>query len=318
LKIIGVLFLLVSGACAAAESTVERQGFIDVEGGPVWYKAVGAGPGIPLLVLHGGPGGTSCNYSILDPLGAERPVIRYDQLGTGRSGRPDDPSLWTVEHFVEELDTVRRVLGLEQMHLLGQSWGGALAAAYVIEKGTDGIVSLTLSSPLLSTPQWVADANLLRAQLPAEVQQTLTEHEQAGTIDSEAYQEASKVFYERHVYAGPKPTPPEACDGAPWNPVIYEYMWGPTEFNATGTLLDFDVTPRLGEIDIPTLFITGEFDEARPETIESFQALVPGARFEVIEGAAHSTIGKEPELYMDLLETFLDAAEAARSDAQAQ
>jgi proline iminopeptidase len=301
-------------AAAAAEPIVEREGFIDVPGGPVWYKAVGSGPGIPLLVLHGGPGGTSCSYSIIEPLGAERPVIRYDQLGTGRSGRPDDLSLWTVERFVEELDVVRHALGLEQMHLLGHSWGGALAAAYVVEKGTDGIVSLTLSSPLLSTSKWVEDANLLRAQLPADVQQALSENEQAGTIDSEAYQEASNVFYERHVFAGPPPTPPEACDGAPWNPVIYEYMWGPTEFSATGTLLDFDVTPRLGEIDIPTLFVTGELDEARPETIEGFKALVPGAQFEVIEGAAHFTIGKEPELYMQVLEAFLDLAEAESAE----
>lgn len=297
------------GADQAADQTVVRDGFIEVEGGPVWYRAVGEGPGVPLLVLHGGPGGTSCGFSLLEPLGAERPVIRYDQLGTGRSGRPDDLSLWTVERFVEELHTVRQALGLEKMHLMGHSWGGSLAAAYVLEKGTGGIVSLTLSSPLLSTPKWVEDANLLRAQLPADVQATLVKHEAAGTFDSEEYQEASEVFYERHVYGQTKPDPLEACAGAPWNEVIYEYMWGPTEFNATGTLLDFDVTPRLNEIDVPTLFITGEFDEARPETVAAFQARVPGARFEVIEDAAHGTIRKKTEQYMAVLEGFLDSAE---------
>jgi proline iminopeptidase len=167
---IGFACLIAHITVPATEPVVEHQGFIDVPGGPVWYKAVGAGPGIPLLVLHGGPGGTSCGYSALEPLASERPVIRYDQLGTGRSGRPDELSLWTVERFVEELHVVRGALGLEQMHLLGHSWGGSLAAAYVLEKGTDGIVSLTLSSPLLSTPQWIVDANLLRAQLPEDVQ----------------------------------------------------------------------------------------------------------------------------------------------------
>jgi len=184
-----------------------------------------------------------------------------------------------------------------------------LAAAYVLDKGTEGIVSLTLSSPLLSTPQWVADANLLRSQLPEDVQRVLAAHEQAGTIDSEDYQQASAVFYQHYVYAGPKPPDPAACEGAPWNPVIYEYMWGPTEFNATGTLLDFDVSARLREIDVPTLFIAGEFDEARPDTVAGFQKLVPGARLEIIAGAAHGTISKRPEHYMKVLETFLDSAE---------
>jgi proline iminopeptidase len=118
------------------------------------------------------------------------------------------------------------------------------------------------------------------------------------------------VFYERHVWAGPEPESAAACDGAPWNPEIYKYMWGPTEFNATGTLLEFDVTARLYEIDVPVMFITGELDEARPETVASFQKLVPGARMTVIEDAAHATIGKKPEQYMEVLEAFLDSAEA--------
>jgi pimeloyl-ACP methyl ester carboxylesterase len=101
------------------------------------------------------------------------------------------------------------------------------------------------------------------------VQQTLTEHERAGTLDSETYEQASEIFYERHVYGGPKPPEPDACAGASWNPVVYEHMWGSMEFHATGTLVDFDVTSRLHEIDVPTLFITSEFDEARPATIGS-------------------------------------------------
>jgi proline iminopeptidase len=312
MKTTACAWLLLAACTPLAAAGIEPgDGFIEVTGGPVWYRVAGEGAGVPLLVLHGGPGGTSCRFSLFEPMGEERPVIRYDQLGTGRSGRPDDLSLWTVERFVEELHTIRQRLGLERLHLLGHSWGGSLAAAYVLEKGTDGIVSLTLSSPLLSTPQWIADAELLRAQLPEEVQATLTEHEQAGTLDSEAYQDASEIFYERHVYGGPKPPDIDACAGAPWNPVIYEYMWGPTEFNATGTLLDFDVSGRLGEIDTAVLFITGEFDEARPETVAGFQQQVPGSKLVVMEGVAHHSFSKNPEAYMRILEEFLDAAEAA-------
>ncbi len=307
--LLAALLLALCSAGISRENPQPGQGFIEVPGGPVWYRVSGTGPGIPLLVLHGGPGGRICGYSRLDILGNERPIVRYDQLGSGRSGRPDDPSLWTVERFVEELHTVRQQLGLDEMHLLGHSWGGSLAAAYVLEKGTDGIASVILSSPLLSTRMWIEDANFLRSQLPEDVQRTLTEHEQAGTTDSDEYQAASDVFYERHVYGGERAESPPECDGAPPGRFVYETMWGPTEFHATGTLIDFDVTDRLHEIDVPVLFIAGQFDEARPERVAEFQQLIPGSRLTVILDAAHGTLSKKPDEYRSIVEHFLDSVE---------
>ncbi|MDX1480059.1 MAG: proline iminopeptidase-family hydrolase [Woeseiaceae bacterium] len=301
---------LLASPTVYAQAPLTGEGFVAVPGGPVWYQVTGEGAGVPLLVLHGGPGGTSCGYQQFSVLGDERPVIRYDQLGSGRSGRPNDKSLWTVERYVEELHELRESLGLDRLHLLGHSWGAALAAAYLLEKGTDGVVSVTFSSPLLSTPAWVADANFLRKQLPADVQETLDRHEAAGTTDSAEYQSASAAFYERFVYAGERPERPADCEAAPWNPIIYRHMWGPTEFHATGTLVDFDLSPRLAEIDVPALFVTGEFDEARPQTVARFSRSVPGARFEVIEGVAHASFSKAPERYLAMLEAFLDHAEA--------
>jgi proline iminopeptidase len=307
---IALFLLLLACACAGAgERPAPGQGFVDVPGGPVWYKVTGTGDGVPLLVLHGGPGGTSCGFARLDPLGEQRPVVRYDQLGTGRSGRPDDTTLWTVERYLEELHTLRQALGLERMHLLGHSWGASLATAYVLAKGSDGIASLVLSSPLLSTPLWVQDANLQRSQLPEDVQRTLDAHEKAGTTDSAEYQAAAEVYYERHMYAGGKPEPIAPCKGAPDSQLIYEYMWGPQEFHATGTLVDFDLTPRLHEIKVPVLLLTGEFDEARPETVAGFQRLVPGAQFHVIAGAGHATLSRKPDEYRAILATFLESVE---------
>jgi proline iminopeptidase len=219
-------------------------------------------------------------------------------------------SLWQADRFIEALHVIRRELGLQRFHLLGHSWGGSLAAAYVIEKGTDGIASLILSSPLLSTPRWVEDANYLRSQLPADVQEVLTRHEKAGTTDSEEYREASAEFYALHVSRGEPQEPMDECEDAPWNPVIYNYMWGPTEFHATGNLRDFDLTARLHEIDVPVLFITGEFDEARPMTVASFQAMIPGAQMIVIKGVAHASLSRAPETYRRALEKFLDWVEA--------
>lgn len=319
LRLIASLLCLYTTTLLNAAESPRAQGFISVPGGPVWYEIGGIsdidelgdeGNRIPLVTLHGGPGGTSCGFTRLYGLESDRPVLRYDQLGTGRSGRPDDISLWTVDRYVDELHILRQELGLQQIHLLGHSWGGALAAAYVLEKGTAGIVSLTLSSPLLSSPAWMEDANKLRAQLPAAVQQVLDEHEAAGTTDSEEYAAATDEFYRRYVRGGERLEPLAACAGANGNSVIYEYMWGVTEFNATGTLVDFDVTGRLGEIDIPVLLIGGEFDEARPERLAEFQGMLPDARLETIEDAAHGTISRQPEAYRRRLEAFLSESEA--------
>ena len=167
-----------------------------------------------------------------------------------------------------------------------------------------------MSSPLLSTPLWIEDANFLRSRLPQEIQDTLTRHEQAGTIDSAEYQAASEEFYKRHVFGGERMARQPDCDGAPGNSVIYNYMWGPTEFRATGNLIDFDVTARLHEIDIPVLFIAGEFDEARPERLAEFQQLIPGAQLIVIKDAAHASLSRKPEIYREALEKFLDWVES--------
>ncbi|MBT4520556.1 MAG: proline iminopeptidase, partial [Halieaceae bacterium] len=123
------------------------------------------------------------------------------------------------------------------------------------------------------------------------------------------YMAASEVYYERHMYAGEKLERPPECDGAPWSQFVYEHMWGPQEFFATGTLVDFDITDRLHEIDVPLLFVTGQFDEARPETVAGFQKLVPGSQFAVIPGAGHATLAKKPREYRNIIKAFLDSVE---------
>ena len=310
-----LLFSSITSPAVSADNS--KQGFINVPGGPVWYKVSGNGEGLPLLALHGGPGSTSCTYSLLDPLGDQRSIIRYDQLGSGRSGRPDDLSLWKVDRFVEELDVIRKKLKLEKFHLLGHSWGAALAGAYLLEKGTTGVASVIFSSPLLSTPLWIEDANYLRSQLPQGIQDALNFHEMANTTDSDEYRDATRVFYDRHLTRGEAKEKAE-CDGAPWNQVIYEYMWGPTEFHATGNLVDFDLSHRLHSIDIPVLFLTGEFDEARPETISKFHKMIPGSEFIVIGGVAHASLSRAPDNYRRILEDFLDKVEKNTSISRSQ
>lgn len=292
-----------------------REGLVTVPGGRVFVRQIGNGSGTPLLALHGGPGGVSCRFEVLAPLSADRPVIFYDQLGSGRSDRPTDTTLWRVPRFVEEVTAVREALGLTQVHLLGHSWGGALAAEYLAAAKPSGIVSVVFSSPLLDTPRWIADANLLRAQLPDSVRRVLDENEAKGTLDAPAYQVATDTFYGRHVRRLPVANEPR-CEGVAGNDTIYRQMWGPTEFLSNGSLKTWTRAADLPSIAAPTLFIAGEFDEARPQTLDSFRATMPDARLVVINGAAHAAMREKPAEYVTALRAFLAEVEGRAATAR--
>jgi proline iminopeptidase len=237
-------------------------------------------------------------------------VIFYDQLGSGRSTAPDDPKLWRVERFVEELQAVRSALGLKQVHLFGHSWGSTLALEYLLTRRPNGVRSVIFAGPLISTPRWVADAQRLKATLPQPIHTVLDEHESAGTTDSPEYQKATEEF--NHRFFQRQPDPPSvttACAGSKRNQKLYEYMWGPSEFYVTGTLKNYDRSARLSELSLPTLFIVGQFDEATPETVADFQQRVPGAKLVVVKNAGHAAMIDAPEEYVARLREFLRAAE---------
>ena len=286
------------------------SGHVTVPGGQVWYRRTGGGPGIPLLLLHGGPGFPGDYLAPLEALGDERPVIRYDQLGCGRSDRPTDPALWRPERFVEELARVRTALGLDRVILHGHSWGGSLAVLSLLA-GAGGVAGLVLASPLLDARRWVEDADRLRRELPAEVQEVLSRHEADGTTGAPAYAEATQVFYRRHVCRS-DPWPPEMLESlSGFGGDCYLAMWGPSEFHPTGTLSTFDLSGRLGEIRVPTHFTVGRFDEATPSSVAAFRDRIPGAGITVLEGSAHMTMLEEPEAYRAALRPFLRAVDRA-------
>jgi proline-specific peptidase len=291
-------------------SLPEQEGYVPIDGYRVWYWSVGGGSAqerIPLLILHGGPG---VPHDYLENLAAlateERRVIFYDQLGCGRSDQPDDLSLWRVERFVEELAGVRRSLGLERVHILGQSWGGMLAIEYALTR-PQGLVSLILSNTTPSIPLWVAEANRLRAQLPPDVEAILRRHEAAGTTASQEYQEAMQVFYDRHVLRVPMPDyVRRAFDQIG---TVYHYMNGPSEFHVIGPLKDWDRTAWLGEIQVPTLIIAGEYDEATPLINDVLQRGIPGSERLELAGCSHLSHVEDPERYMQSVRAFLERVE---------
>jgi proline iminopeptidase len=306
-----VLFACVLAALTASSQpqTAAREGYVEVPGGRVWYRVAGSGKGTPLILLHGGPGGASRALHTLEVLGDERPVIRYDQLGCGRSDRPKDTGLWRVERFVEELKTLRNALGLKQVHILGHSWGSMLAMDYMLTH-PQGVRSLILAGPAISIPRYLEDVQKLRAALPKETQEVLARHEAAGTTDSKEYQDATMVFYQRHL-CRVKPWPEEMSSEG-FGTEVYNFMWGPSEFYATGTLKDYDRTSRLGELRLPVLFTAGRYDETTPEQAEWYRSLVPGARIVIMENSAHMTMLDEPDRYAEVIRTFLHDVERGK------
>ena len=313
-SVLGLILLTGALACSpsAQRPAAKAEGFIDVPGGKVFYKTMGGGDRTPLLLLHGGPGGRSCAFSVLSDLATDRRVIRYDQLGSGLSDRPTDLNLWRTERFVDELDAVRKALDLRELHILGHSWGGTLATEYLLTKGQQGVVSVILSSPLISTPRWLTDARRLRSTLPESVQSTLSKCEAVETADDPSCQAANDVFEEHFVRgAASLPALPE-CEGVTGGDPVYRHMWGAAEFTSTGLLRDYDRTDRLGELKLPVLFLAGRHDEAVPETIADFQRRVPGAKMQVLENSAHSTYRTETAAYVKIVREFMNGAEDAR------
>jgi proline iminopeptidase len=310
-RCIRFLSLLCALALCARCTTHKRadEGFIRVEGGRIWYHRVGSGSGTPLVLLHGGPG--SCSYYLkpLLALSVDRPVIIYDQLGCGKSDRPTDTTLFTVGRYVRELQTLRDSLGLPEIHLLGHSWGAMLAEAYMATH-PKGVRSLILSSPLVTTAQWEHDADSLLRALPDSMRDAIARHEADHTTSSPEYVSATKAYYGLYLSrTHSSPTADNDSSSAGFGRQVYEYMWGPSEFSSTGTLKTFDATSWLREVRVPTLFISGEFDEATPASTRNFSRLVPGADFVMIPGSGHMTTRDNPDALRSEIRAFLARVE---------
>jgi proline-specific peptidase len=285
---------------------VRREGSIEVTGGRVWYARLGGGDRTPVLLLHGGPG-AACYYvaPLAERLAAHRPAIIYDQLGCGRSEQPDDPSLWTVDRSVEEVDQVRRALGLERCHLLGQSWGGWLSVDYMCRVPA-GIVGLVLASTSASIPQFVAEARRLIDALPEPARTTLIELGARGEYGRTEYLDAVLEFYRRHVCRlDPWPEAMQKTAAELDGNQVYLTMNGPTEFDVIGRLRDWDRTADLHRIVAPTLVTCGRFDELTPACSETLRDGIAGARMVIFEQSAHCAHLEEPELYASVVEQFL-------------
>ena len=295
-----------------------REGHANFRGWQTWYRVTGdlGGAKLPLIALHGGPG---CTHDYIDSLKAlaktGRAVVHYDQLGGGGSTHLKDKGadFWTPRLFLDELENLARHLGIDgAYHILGQSWGGMLGAEHAVTRPR-GLRSLIISDSPASMELWVQEANKLREKLPPDVQATLLRHEKAGTTDTEEYNKAVRVFYDRHVCR--IPWPPEVqrtFDALAANPTVYMTMNGPSEFHVIGTLKHWSIIDRLERIDVPVLLISGKYDEATPATVQPYKDKIKDVRWEIFEHSSHMPHVEETDRYMKVAAQFLDAHDRKR------
>ncbi len=301
-----------------SEATTTSEDVMEWDGLQTWYRIVGdlrSGPA-PLVICHGGPGATHDYLTSVSTLAESgRACVLYDQVGNGRSThRPDAPrEFWTIELFLRELDMLLRHLAIDgAYHLLGQSWGGMLAMEHALRHPA-GLRSIVVADAPASTALWMAEAARLMSELPSEVRAVLDGAHASGTTDTPEYQEASQAYYRRHVCRlDPPPAEVQRTFAALHaDPTVYSTMAGSSEFNATGTLRDWDITGRLGEIDVPTLVLSGRYDEATPRVVQPIADGIAGAEWVVFEESSHMPHVEEAERYLQTVERFLHAADAS-------
>jgi proline-specific peptidase len=288
-----------------------EEGYIHLQnGGRLWYRRLGSGTAVPLLTLHGGPGSGYDYLEPLEKLAKDRPIILYDQLGCGKSDRPDDRSLWRLGHFLRELVEVRSALGLQEVHLFGQSWGGMLAIEYMLTQ-PQGVASLILADSCASMPQLKKEIKRLRSQLPEKIIATLEHFEATGDFRNPEYREAVGQFYKRHVcrLSAMPDCLRRSAENLRNNPV-YQTMNGPNELVITGNLKEWDRTDQLAKLSVPTLILAGRYDEITPACSETLHQGIADSQIVIFEESSHLPHIEEEEKYLHVVSGFLSQADA--------
>lgn len=300
-----------SASAAAPASLPAGESFLPVDGGRIWYKVSGTGKGTPAILLHGGPGFGSYYMKPLEPLGEDRPIVRYDQLGGGASTPITDTTKMNIPHFVAELDSLRSHLGYDKVHLVGHSWGTILALEYY-RAHPEHVASLTLASPALDIPAWEKNARQLVTTLSDSAQKAIRVREAEKNFEAPDYQNALAEFYAKYVWRHPDSVNLDSTFKTV-NQRIYNYMQGPSEFTITGTLKHYDSTPFLKSVKVSTLYTVGEFDEANPLIVKRFAAMTPGAKVVVLPGSAHLSEWDAPEAMNSAISDFLRRVDSAQT-----
>ena len=278
----------------------------------VYYRIVGENQNNnkkPLLLLHGGPGSTHNYFEILDKLSLldNRQLIMYDQIGCGNSYVEGHPELWTLKTWIDELKSIRKHLNLNEVHILGQSWGGMLEIAYISDEKPEGIKSAILTSTLSESQLWGKEQHRRIKYLSQEDQDAIETAEKTGKYDTKEYELANEHFMKRHCnYTIDSNTPECLTRKKKFGNEAYITAWGPNEFTPVGNLKDFNYTEKLKEWKVPSLIISGTSDLCSPLVAKTMYDKIPGARWELFEDSRHCVFVDQNEKYINLLIEWLN------------
>ena len=311
--------------CSEGWPEGQEEGFIPVDGGSVFYHFYGKGKaGIPIIFLHGGPGGTGECFFRQTALAENHPVVIYNQLGSKGSAFSEDittaeqaQKYLTIDHFVNEVQTVVDYFGFDEFVIVGRSWGTMLAVEYAAAKHPEGLRGLVLNGPFLNTDIWCSDAQRLIKSLDggSEYWEIVQECEASGSFYTDERYSMVNEIYSNHFNSrieGANTGTPRDPDSSHTIPglSVYDYMWGPSEFSCMGTLKGHDSTVLLKDITIPVLYISGEYDSGTPEAAMYYKSLTPDGEVCVLPGCAHNSSRERPVEFNAVVSEFADKVAA--------
>ncbi|MBE7003764.1 MAG: alpha/beta fold hydrolase [Ruminococcaceae bacterium] len=287
-----------------------QEGYMPFLDYRTYYRIVGESRGgkAPLLLLHGGPGSTHNYFEVLDCLADEdRAIISYDQLGCGNSFIEGHPELWTARTWLDELAALRAHLGLERVHLLGQSWGGMMIIAYLCDDKPTGVASAIISSGHPSSSLWASEQHRMIRRMSEREQAAIARAEASGDFREPEYLAANEHFMELNCCDSHYGEDAPEClrREKKHGDESYLYGWGPNEYVPSGSLKDFEYIERLPEIDTPTLIVSGTDDLCTPLVAKTMADGIPGSRWELFQGCRHMCFAEDTERYCKMLSAWL-------------
>ena len=286
-----------------------EEGYMPFHEFKTYYRIVGEpNPDLaPLLLIHGGPGSSHNYFELIDDYAEQsgRQLIMYDQVGCGKSSLPEDEKWYVKETWAEELIALRKYLHLDQVHMLGQSWGGMLEMFYLTQYAHDGVKSVMIDGSPASIKLWTQEQHRLISYLEAVDREAIAEAERTGNFSGPKYLAANDRYMERYCWDDPTEDSPEPLRRPTNGKRASLIAEGPNEFTENGTISDFDVTDDLHKIDVPTLVTSGTDDLCTPLIAKSVYDHIPGAKWHLFANSRHLALLDQHDEFISVLDAWL-------------
>ncbi|MFT8469552.1 proline iminopeptidase [Oenococcus sp.] len=287
-----------------------EEGYMPFHGFKTYYRIVGETNGkAPLLLIHGGPGSSHNYFELLDDYAetSDRQLIMYDQVGCGKSSLPEDESVYVKETWVQELIALRKYLHLDELHMLGQSWGGMLEMLYLTQYDQTGVKSVMIDGSPASIKLWTQEQHRLISYLSYEDRQAIAQAERTGNFSRPKYLAANERYMERYCWDDPDENSPEPLRRKTNGKRASLIAEGPNEFTENGTISDYDVTDDLHKIHVPVLVTNGTDDLCTPLIAKSVYDHIPGAKWHLFANSRHLALLDQHDEFISVMDNWLKA-----------